>query len=131
MANDFLSNLLGSFESDNVGDSVEKTITDAIGAKVKTSVSSAGKNRVNTASLGSKNKVKTSLASSSSEKRSVEKFNKKDTSSFMSGVGNVFGTIMEGTDDSDNVGETIEDNIMSALTGKLKGKKEESPDKEN
>ncbi|MCR5584263.1 MAG: hypothetical protein K6F63_02360 [Lachnospiraceae bacterium] len=41
MANDFFSKLLGSFSSENAGDSVEKTVTDAIGSKVKsTSVGS-------------------------------------------------------------------------------------------
>ncbi len=133
MANDFLNNLVNSFGSDNVGDSIEKAVTDALGNKVKASLNSSGNrvktdlsssgNRVKT-SLGSSNKVKTDLSSSSSQRVKTSPGSKLSgkSASFMSGTKSAINTMMNGGGESDNVGQTIEDNIMSALGGKITGK---------
>ncbi len=134
MANDFLNNLVNSFGSDNVGDSVEKAVTDALGNKIKTSLNSSG-NRVKTdlgssagrvkASLGSSNKVKTDLSSSSASKVKTSSLGSKlsgKSASFMSGTKNAINTMMNGVGESSNAGQTIEDNIMSALGNKISGK---------
>ncbi len=134
MANDFLNNLVNSFGSDNVGDSVEKAVTDALGNKLKTSLGSSG-NRVKTdlgsssgrvkTSLGSSNKVKTDLSSASASKVKTSSGGSKlsgKSASFMSGTKNAINTMMNGVDESSNAGQTIEDNIMSALANKIGGK---------
>jgi hypothetical protein len=134
MAKDFLNDLMNSFGSDNVGDSVEKAVTDALGNKLKDSLNSSGNrvktdlrssnSRVVTSSGSSSNKVKTDLSSSSSGKVKTSLGSRLSgkSASFVSGTKNAINTMMNGVDESDNVGQTIEDNIMSALGGKIGSK---------
>lgn len=126
MANVFLNDLLGSLDDENVGDSIEKTITSAIGAKVKTSLSSS-KDRVKTDLGSSKNKVKTDLSSASAKVKTTSGGMKLSgrSASFKTGVRNAVNTMMNGVGESDNVGQTIEDNIMSAFTNKFKSEKDD------